>query len=369
MTESFNLLRRVQSLDISPELPGYSRVTIYAGQNEKGENKIYTAGDDTGTTLEITNEWGTPEMAEAILKKIQGWRYQPYKAGGSSIDPSSEIGDAVTISDIYGGIFAKKTTYGKYIRTDLEAPSKEEVEHEFQVQSPTDRQYARFTSDVRSKLTIQAEAIEARVEKVHGKTTESFWWSLQSDGWSVGNKNGAIFKVNSSGAEVEGEIRATSGSIGGFTIKSNYLSSGGLDFGGEVEGAVYLGPKGIQCGTKFKVDSNGDGTFDGTIKCQDLYIKQGNTYVQITADEAIHGFNGGNGWYTNGATVTSNASRGSYARSLFEGVADYTAKIKIGEVSCTKLYIGGDTFYYNSKTIKDYYGESHTFGYWTPDKP
>ena len=87
MTESFNLLRRVQSLDISPELYGYSRVTIYAGQNEKGEDKIYTAGDDTGTTLEITNEWGTPEMAKAILKKI--------KAGG--ISPTRQADPALTL--------------------------------------------------------------------------------------------------------------------------------------------------------------------------------------------------------------------------------------------------------------------------------
>jgi hypothetical protein len=282
MTESFNLLRRVQSLDISPELSGYSRVTIYAGQNEKGEDKIYTAGDDTGTTLEITNEWGTPEMATAILKKIQGWRYQPYKAGGSSIDPSSEIGDAVTISDIYGGIFAKKTTYGKYIRTDLEAPSKEEVEHEFQVQSPTDRQYARFTSDVRSKLTIQAEAIEARVEKVHGKTTESFWWSLQSDGWSVGNQSGAIFKVNSSGAEVEGEIRATSGSIGGFTIKDGYLCTNGQNWGGSNSAGIYIGPEGIQCGSKFSVTMGGEltaekGTF-GSLSINEKNQKVSGTY-------------------------------------------------------------------------------------------
>lgn len=202
MTESFNLLRRVQSLDISPELSGYSRVTIYAGQNEKGEDKIYTAGDDTGTTLEITNEWGTPEMAKAILKKIQGWRYQPYKAGGSSIDPSSEIGDAVTISDIYGGIFAKKTTYGKYIRTDLEAPSKEEVEHEFQVQSPTDRQYARFTSSVRADLTLKSDQIKARVEKTVGDETSDFWWDLQADSWSVGSKSKTIFSVKKGGAEV-----------------------------------------------------------------------------------------------------------------------------------------------------------------------
>lgn len=300
MTESFNLLRRVQSLDISPELPGYSRVTIYAGQNEKGENKIYTAGDDTGTTLEITNEWGTPEMATAILKKIQGWRYQPYKAGGSSIDPSSEIGDAVTISDIYGGIFAKKTTYGKYIRTDLEAPSKEEVEHEFQVQSPTDRQYARFTSDVRSKLTIQAEAIEARVEKVHGKTTESFWWSLQSDGWSVGNQSGAIFKVNSSGAEVEGEIRATSGSIGGFTIKDGYLCTNGQYWNGSNSNGIYIGPEGIQCGS---ASAGVQLTSDGN-----LYAENGYFRGNVSAGKIDYG---GDDGYFSGSGLVSHSVYGS----------------------------------------------------------
>lgn len=263
MAESFNLLRRVQSLDISPELSGYSRVTIYAGQDEEGKDKIYTAGDDTGTTLEITNEWGTPEQAETILRKIQGWRYQPYKAGGSSIDPASEIGDAVSVSDIYSGIFAKKTTYGKYIRTDLEAPSKEEVEHEFQVQSPTDRQYARFTSDVRSKLTIQAGAIAARVEKTYGKNDKgeiikSFWWSLQPESWEVGNQNGRLFGVYEGYTYVEGEIRATSGSIGGFTIKDGCLCTNGQDWDGSNSSGIYIGPEGIQCGSKFSVTMGGE---------------------------------------------------------------------------------------------------------------
>ena len=270
MTESFNLLRRVQSLDISPELSGYSRVTIYAGQNEKGEDKIYTAGDDTGTTLEITNEWGTPEMAKAILKKIQGWRYQPYKAGGSSIDPSSEIGDAVSISDIYGGIFAKKTTYGKYIRTDLEAPSKEEVEHEFQVQSPTDRQYARFTASVRADLTLKSDQIKARVEKTVGDKTSDFWWDLQADGWSVGSQSKTIFSVKEGGAEVEGEIRATSGSIGGFTIKDGYLCTNGQDWNGSNSKGIYIGPEGIQCGS---ASAGVQLTSDGNLYAENGYFR------------------------------------------------------------------------------------------------
>lgn len=290
MTESFNLLRRVQSLDISPELSGYSRVTIYAGQDEKGKNKIYTAGDDTGTTLEITNEWGTQKMAEAILKKIQGWRYQPYKAGGSSIDPSAEIGDAVTISDIYGGIFAKKTTYGKYIRTDLEAPSKEEVEHEFQVQSPTDRQYARFTASVRADLTLKSDQIKARVEKTVGDKTSDFWWDLQADGWSVGSQSKTIFSVKEGGAEVEGEIRATSGSIGGFTIKDGYLCTNGLDWNGSNSKGIYIGPEGIQCGSEARgVQLTSDGN---------LYAENG--YFRGSVRAKMIDYGGDDGYFSGG---------------------------------------------------------------------
>ena len=300
MTESFNLLRRVQSLDISPELSGYSRVTIYAGQNEKGENKIYTAGDDTGTTLEITNEWGTPEMATAILKKIQGWRYQPYKAGGSSIDPSAEIGDAVTISDIYGGIFAKKTTYGKYIRTDLEAPSKEEVEHEFQVQSPTNRQYARFTASVRADLTLKSDQIKAKVEKTVGDETSDFWWDLQADGWSVGSKSKTIFSVKEGGAEVEGEIRATSGSIGGFTIKDGYLCTNGQDWGGSNSKGIYIGPEGIQCGSEARgVQLTSDGN---------LYAENGYFRGNVSAGKIDYG---GNDGYFSGSGLVSHSVYGS----------------------------------------------------------
>lgn len=300
MAESFNLLRRVQSLDISPELPGYSRVTIYAGQNEKGENKIYTAGDDTGTTLEITNEWGTQEMAEAILKKIQGWRYQPYKAGGSSIDPSAEIGDAVTISDIYGGIFAKKTTYGKHIRTDLEAPSKEEVEHEFQVQSPTNRQYARFTASVRADLTLKSDQIKAKVEKTVGDETSDFWWDLQADGWSVGSKSKTIFSVKKGGAEVEGEIRATSGNIGGYTIKDGYLCTNGQNWGGNNSAGIYIGPEGIQCGSEARgVQLTSDGN---------LYAENGYFRGNVSAGKIDYG---GNDGYFSGSGLASHSVYGS----------------------------------------------------------
>ena len=283
MAESFNLLRRVRSLDIAPELAGYSGVVIFAGQDDDGNNIEYLAGDRTGTVLEITNEWGSQAQADAIYRKIRGFKYQPYKAGGTSIDPSAEIGDAVTVSDIYSGVFAKKTTFGRHIRTDLEAPSKEEVEHEFQIQSPTNRQYERFTRSVRASLSItaskiaaevedrksednllratlniHAQEIEAKVSKEVGNDSSNFWWKLLSDRWNVGTGSKTVFSVDKDGAYVDGEIRATTGKIGNWDINSNYLSYGGQTWGGDHTMGAYLGQSGIQLGKNFKVDMQGN---------------------------------------------------------------------------------------------------------------
>ena len=282
MAEAFNLLRRVKSLDISPEQPAYSGVVIFAGQDEEGNNIEYRAGDRTGTVLEITNEWGSQAQADAIYQKIRGFQYQPYRATGSQLDPSVEIGDAVTVKDTYGGVFKKTTSFGRYASTDIEAPSKEEVEHEFQIQSPTNRQYERFTRTVRASLSItaskivaevedrkaednllratlniHAEEIEARVTK-EGGDASSFGWKLTATGWSVYGNGSEKFRVDKDGAYVNGEIRATSGKIGGFDIKSNYLSYNGQTWGGTNTTGAYIGQSGIQLGKNFKVDMSGN---------------------------------------------------------------------------------------------------------------
>lgn len=293
MAESFNLLRRVKSLNTAPETDGYSGVTIFAGQDEEGNNIEYFAGDRSGKVLEITNEWGSQAQADAIYRRIRGFRYQPYKAAGTTIDPSVEIGDAVTVADTYGGVFLRATDY-RDTTSDLEAPSNEEIEHEFQIQSPTNRQYERFTRSVRSSLSItatkisaeveareeadkairatlsvQADAIEARVTK-EGGSSNSFGWKLLNDSWTVSGNGRTIFTVDRNGATVEGIIRATGGEIGGFSIQRDYLSYNGQTWGGTNTWGCYIGSSGIQLGKNFKVDMSGNltassGRFEGTV--------------------------------------------------------------------------------------------------------
>lgn len=334
MAESFNLLRRVRSLDIAPELSGYSGVVIFAGQDDDGNNIEYRAGDRTGTVLEITNEWGSQAQADAIYRKIRGFKYQGYKADGTRIDPSSEIGDAITVSDIYGGVFAKKTTFGRHIRTDLEAPSKEEVEHEFQIQSPTNRQYERFTRSVRASLSITAAKIAAEVEdrqaadnilratlNIHAQEIEarvtkeggdvsSFGWKLTATGWSVHGNGTEKFRVDKNGAYVNGEIRSTTGKIGNWDINSNYLSYNGQTWGGTNTTGAYIGQSGIQLGKNFKVDMSGN-----------LYASSGTFSGNVYAGNIQYG---GSAGYMSGGGISSGSISGNRLASHTVGTA-YTS--------------------------------------------
>lgn len=302
MAEAFNLLKRVRSLEVSPELSGYSGVRIYAGQDDEGNSIEYFAGNETGKVLEITNDWGTQAQADAISKKILGYRYQPYTATGSQIDPSVELGDAVTVSDTYGGVFSRRSIYGKHVISDISAPFYDEIEHEFQIQSPTNRQYDRFTRQMRAglsitnskilaeveerksaveqlttQLQIQAGLIEAKVSKTGGNAS-SFGWTMTNT-YMLWMANGSkIFNLDKNGAEVYGKIVAKSGKIGGFDILSNYLSYNNQTWGGTNSTGIYAGPQGIQCGpaeSGVQITNNGylyaeHGEFRGSIRAKNI---------------------------------------------------------------------------------------------------
>lgn len=387
MAESFNLLRRVKSLDTAPETDGYSGVAIFAGQDEAGNNIEYFAGDRSGKVLEVTNEWGSQAQADAIYRKIRGFRYQPYKAAGTTIDPSVEIGDAVTVADTYGGVFLRATDY-RDTTSDLEAPSNEEIEHEFQIQSPTNRQYERFTRSVRSSLSItatkiaaevearekadtairatlsvQADAIEARVTK-EGGSSSSFGWKLLNNSWTVSGNGKEIFTVDRNGAKVEGEIRATSGKIGGFDIQKNYLSYNGQTWGGTNSRGGYFGISGIQLGKNFKVDMSGkltasSGRFEGTVYAGSIdyggdagYFSGGGLSGGSVGAGKIEGNSLSTGQFTEG--VNASLGYADYANGVFNG---WNTPYAIG---AEHIYLDGNALGTSTISYMDGNGNSRT---------
>ena len=226
MTDKVPVMKRVKELNIAPRFQNYSKVIIYVD-----DENAFVAGDDSGRTLEIDNPFGSQELANRILEKLRGYQYQPYSADGAIIDPAAEIGDGVTISDVYGGLYKNSLSFSRLMAADIAAPADEEIDHEYQFESPTERKFKRELNDVKASLLITANQITAEVtELTNGKldaqkTSSSFGWKLLSNKWSVTANGQDVFTVDSTGGTFAGKVVAASGQIGGFKINKTELTN------------------------------------------------------------------------------------------------------------------------------------------------
>lgn len=321
-TIGVNILKRAQNMEISEQFDGYSGVRIFVGTNDDGENVIYESGDTNGRTLEIKNPFGTQEMADNILADIQGYQYQPMSAESALLNPAAEIGDGVTVNGVYSGIFVRATQFGRLMASDISAPTDEEIEHEFAVESPSERQYTRFVQQTRAMLkitnlaieaevsartaadtainatlSVQATQIAAKVSKQSPSGQTSFGWNLTDTSWTVfsGNTSNVVLRATSSGLEVKGTITATSGTIGGFTIGSTSIFSNGMSdmYSGQTYG-VHVGTDGIKLGQNFKVWTNGNVEANNMTLTGDLTVGGYPISAYALRQGAIDGYNWNN---------------------------------------------------------------------------
>lgn len=376
MAETYNVLKKAKKLKITPEFDSYTKVVIFAGQDDEGNDIIYTSGSDTGRTLEITNDWGSQEQADSILESIKGFHYQPFYATGAVLDPTSEIGDGVSINDVYSGIYTRATTFSSLMLTDISAPDDEEIEHEFTIQSPTNRMYSRFTKNVRSNLAITATQIRAevsareeqgsqlqssinvnaqnittKVSKQDSNSNNTFGWQLTSDSWTIfsGSESNTILRATKDGLEVKGVIKADTGYIGGengFVITASAIYNNIPSFYSSQNRGVYIGTDGIRLGSGFKVDSAGNlnatsGTF-GSIS-----VSGGNTYGTYYG-----GLSGCGGSVSGlGGSLSSGINVGSKSIGTF--VTD-TITAKYGNAlvgTFADLTVAGNTWDYRDITV------------------
>ena len=323
MFDKFIIGSAADSLKISDPLSAYSRVTLKVADGVE-----YTAGTDSGKELISENPFGTQKMANDMLARINGYSYQTYTATGAILDPAAEIGDAVQVKGTYGGIYSVSKSYGKMIRADVSAPGSEEIDESAPYKSHETRKVERQFIETRaqlkiqadqisaevsarieqgdeltSRLDIQSDQISARVTKTGGDSS-SFGWDLLDDSWTVKANNTTVFQITESGAEVRGKITALSGKIGGFDIQSDYLSYNNQAWGGTNEQGIYIGVKGIQCGSKA---SGVQITPDGK-----LYAENGYFRGSISADKIQYGYNsdGEYNGYFNGEGLESRSVSG-----------------------------------------------------------
>lgn len=327
MSDVINVRKSLSSLEKQDTFNGYSKVVVVVSDEME-----YSAGTDSGRTLTLDCPWGTQKMAEDILSRIQGFQYQPYTADGAHIDPAAEIGDGFAAGNLYSGIYSKNVSHGALYTANVSAPGGEKINYKYEYKTPTQRKIERHYSEMKStfkvqadqisaevsarieqgneltsRLDIQSDQISARVTKTGGDSS-SFGWDLLDDSWTVKANNTTVFQITESGAEVRGKITALSGKIGGFDIQSDYLSYNNQAWGGTNEQGIYIGVKGIQCGSKA---SGVQITPDGK-----LYAENGYFRGSVSAGRIDYG---GDDGYFNGGGITSGSISGGYGGQIYGG--------------------------------------------------
>lgn len=294
MSDVVRCKKNVASLEKENLFNGYSLVVIYVS-----DDLSYTAGTDSGRTLTLECPWGTQEMANNILASIRGYQYQPYSATEAYIDPATELGDALSVGNVYGAICKKNVSHGRLYTADVSAPGGEKINYRYKYKSPTTRKINRQYKETKASLTVLADKISAEVEartedteflkaalavqageisaKVsrNGGNSSSFGWSLTADGWTLTSSGGTVLNANKNGLKITGEVEATSGKVGGFIIKDGYMSTNSQTWGGTNTTGIYIGSSGIQLGKNFSVDAAGNltahsGTFLGTVSAGNI---------------------------------------------------------------------------------------------------
>lgn len=367
MSNTTYIGRNMRRFQTAPQFDGFSRVVITVSDEIE-----YAAGTELGRTLRLTCPWGTPEMAQNILSDIRGFQYQPYTAEGAFLDPAAELGDGITANNVYGGIYAKKLKFGSRLTADVSAPEDEEINHEYPYKSKPNKEItreakmlrasmaveaARISAEVEDRknavekltaqLQIQAGLIEARVTKTGGNAS-SFGWVLDESSWTIKGNSQNILKASKDGLEVYGKITATSGEIGGFTIKSDSLSYNNQTWGGTNSRGIYIGPSGIQLGKNFKVDAAGNltaasGTFSGYVKAGNIQYggSDGTLDGEALTSHSVYGsrigYNTISTAYTSGGINTS-LGYADFANGVFN---DWNTASCI---RCSSLRVGGSYF-------------------------
>lgn len=138
MSDKTYLGQNAASFEKGEELLPISRVTIWYD-----EEHAFTAGDDTGRTLEIDCPWATQTMAEDILRDVAGFVYRPFSAQDALLDPAAELGDGVTVGGIYSVAGSIVTQHDSLMAADVGTPGEEELQHEYPYLSPQQRALAR----------------------------------------------------------------------------------------------------------------------------------------------------------------------------------------------------------------------------------
>lgn len=220
MSDKVYLGQNASDLDYDEKAPKISRVNLAVDIDH-----IYTSGDDTGRTLEVSCPWGSQAMADSILAKVSGIEYQPYEAIDALLDPATEIGDGITLGGVYSVLAQSYVSLDKQCAANISAPYTDEIDDEYPYKTPEQRKSERQLAQTRSLITKSAEEIKLEVQGLDGKYTKL---SQTVDGFTFEDESGTVY-------------------INGGAIKANSITADKIDAtnlkvdAANITGTLYIG--------------------------------------------------------------------------------------------------------------------------------
>ena len=235
MSDSIFLGSRAGSLDIGDIPSNISRVNLSVDSET-----YYTAGSDTGRTLEVTCAWASQAMANSILAAVQNVEYQPYTAGEALMDPSAEIGDGVVVGGLYSVVANENMSFSRLYNSEISAPDLDEVDDEYPYESLERRQYDRELARTRSMISKSASEILLQVEGIaedlEGQISSI---SVKLDSITLSVSNGSTSStielkagettISSETIQMDGLVTFTGLSSGTTTVDGACIKTGQID--------------------------------------------------------------------------------------------------------------------------------------------
>lgn len=154
----------------------FSRITMYYDS----EN-FYTAGNDTGDELIISNPWATQAMCDHVLTLLGGYVHLPFSCAGAYINPVVELGDRVTLGSFVGTVMTSTVQMGASIVWNVGAPGDTALEHEY----PYEGTYSRA---IANKMSLNSAYYGVNISRQNGLKIE------KSDGSSQLLLNSDVLK-------------------------------------------------------------------------------------------------------------------------------------------------------------------------------
>lgn len=256
----------VTSVEDNGTLPPISRVTLMVDNN----NAI-TAGDDTGREIVADCPFATQEMVNALLANLRGYQYHAYTASDAGIDPAVELGDAVTVDNIYSVVTRIEDDGTGY--PSISAPGEAELEDEYPSVGPVTQTFNRQISETRSLISKTSEEILLQVENELKGLSSSFSVQLQQIQSQVTGLDGQVSSITQKVDNITLSVTngSTSSSISlsvdGVVVSSQNIQMNGLvTFTGLANGTTTINGACIQTGT---IDAN-------RIDADNLYVNAAN---------------------------------------------------------------------------------------------